>query len=231
MRRSHVIIIIAAVATSLASCASDNASVYIEGNVIPEQQDVGCSLTADGAQLTSGFYNVDFPSAYRVFPLYNNQLLSRATDVRADPNGILIRGAEVELQDLAGAPMDFGGLPNPFTIPASTFINSGDVGQPGRNVGELEVIPDPYRAFMAAGGRRGTIVITVKVFGRTNGNIDIQAGAWQWPVAICGGNCLFECLAADDTTEVLSCSPGQDFGSRVRRDIPGVINCLTTPAP
>ena len=216
MRRSHVIVPMFALLAALAGCAADNASVYIEGNIVPEKQDLGCTVSADGALLTAGFYNVDGEWPYVIHPLYNNQLLSRASDVRADPNGVLIMGAEIELQDIAGAPLALdASLPNPFTIPASTFIHSGDVGQPGQNVGEIQAIPEPYRAWLSANTQRGTIIISVKVFGRTNGNIDIQSGAWVWPVVLCGGDCLYQCLGPDDTTEVYSCNPGQDFTSVV----------------
>lgn len=223
MRRSQHLIILAALAAALTGCVADNASVYIEANIIPEQQDVGCSVTSDGTPLTSGYYNLDYPAGYRIFPLYRNQLLSRATDVRADPNGVLIQGAEVTLTDQAGTPLALAGVPNPFTIAASTFIHSGDVGQPGQAVGELEVIPDAYRSALIAAGAAGTILAKVKIFGRTSGNIDIQAGDWQWPINLCRDTCLFQCLGPDETTEVLACSPGQDFTSKVI--------CTTTPAP
>ncbi|NOY94310.1 MAG: hypothetical protein GXP55_24290 [Deltaproteobacteria bacterium] len=227
MRRSQVNVLMIVLATALAGCTADNASVFIEGDVIPEIQDVGCDVTVDGTLLTSGVYNIDLAAPYSIFPVYANQLLSRATDIRADPNGVQIMGAEIELQDQGGTPLDFPTLPNPFSIPTSTYVPSGDVGEPGRAVGELQIIPEVYRVSMPAEVRRAVILVSVKVFGRTNGNIDIQSGVWQWPVQLCGDGCLFECLGLDGT-EVVSCQPGQDFLTSVKRSIPGVITCAAT---
>ncbi len=220
--RRHSMVMIVLSASAWAGCVDDNNSIFIEGNVIPQQQEDTCSLTSDSDQLlTSGVYNVDIGGAYRVFPLYNNQLRNRASDTRSDPNGINVRSAEVELRAIDGQPVNFGGLPNPFTVPTSTFVPaSSDGTTPMRRVGEIEVIPTAYRDFLVSLAP-GTVVVGVRIFGQTNGDISVESADWQWTVDLCRGRCLVSCIAGDDE-EMPSCSVGQDFASQLNCDMRGL---------
>lgn len=212
MRFSLVAIMLA---LSLGGCVDDNVSVFIYGNIAPEIEDGTCTYSADsmtsisrgvwdlaGAQRYSGNYVVNLS--------VENQIQARASTVASEPNGVHIRGGEVTLRDLAGDPIAFAGLPNPFSVPASTYIQPAG-GPDGTSLGAVSVVvvPRDYGAsLLAAGNTDTTIVASVRLIGQTNGQIDIRTGEWDYPIAICS-NCLFGCPPAGDPG-VLACNPGQD---------------------
>ena len=52
------------------------------------------------------------------------------------------------------------------------------------------------------------IVLSVRLFGKTGGNIDVETGDWTWPVDVCQG-CLLAC-GGDGTTSSVQCHNFQD---------------------
>ena len=191
-------------------CNQDNVSFYIVGNIIPEEMEATCSLNPSGQLLTRGRYNtqVNLGEPYVVFPLYSNQLRARRGPVAANPNAVHITEAEVTLRDEAGQALDFGGLPNPFTVrTGSTFVPaSADGTTPGQSVGEVPAIPNVYQSAL---GTSGTVIAAIKVFGETTGDTDIETEEWLWPIDLCGGDCLFACPASMAGGGG-GCTPGQD---------------------
>lgn len=189
------------------ACTDVNPAFFIAGNIIPQEEDNLCALPTGGTLLTRGRYNVDFPGGYSVFPLYQNTGRTRNSDRSADPSGVHIRGAEVELQDAGGNPLSFGGLPNPFTVRTTTYVPSSSDGvSPGSQVGEIPVIPESYRPSLTPGA---TIIAAVKAFGETTGGIEVETDQWIWTIELCNGTCLFVC-PGPDADELGGCTPGQD---------------------
>ncbi len=222
MRPFVVLTFLIAAALAAGGCVdNDGASLYISGHVAPSGDD--CTLEAGNALVSRGVFNVESRFGYFAFPLYNNQLRSRGSDapLRTDPNGIHLQGAEVELQDAAGGLIDFGpGLPNPFSVPTSGFVPSTpQANAASQVVGNILAIPPAYAdvLFEQLGGEGGddaaaTVVIaSIRVFGETNGDVDVESDDWLWPIDVCRGTCLFQCISAEDVAESICCTPGQDF--------------------
>ena len=201
---------------ALSGCADDNISVYVRGNIAPEQSDDGCLYSASSSlYVTQGLWDITgsqrYSGEYKVNLAVVNQIRARASSVAAEPNGVHITGAEVTLRQLGGEPFGpgvLGGLPNPFSVPASAFISpAAGPGAPGLSTVTVVVVPVGYAAALIAQGvTETTIVGSIRLTGETSGHIDVRTGEWDYPIAICAG-CLFTCPpTADDA--LLACDPG-----------------------
>ncbi|MCS6799232.1 MAG: hypothetical protein NZ898_12015 [Myxococcota bacterium] len=195
----------------------DGPTLIIRGNAAPDDE---CEFKPDKL-VVRGIFDVGATNSYALHPVYVNQMRSRQADAppRADPNGIRIEGAEVELRDTAGAPLALGaGLPNPYTVMSGTFVPSISANSDGVAVGELEVIPAPYAGALPVGG---TVVIAVRVFGETLGGVDIESAEYLWPIDVCASDlsgptpvsCLL--LPPSDEVDIACCTCGNDFQCEV----------------
>src|SRR5688572_3708552 len=136
--------LIAALALSTGCDDSDNVSFFIAGAVNATAEMEGsadCTLSVESPFLTHGLYNPEHPLSgpYNVFPVYRNQVRTRTTDLNSDPNAVYLTEAEVELLSADGSRLDTGGLPNPFTVPTTTFVPSASAADPeaaGQAVGD-----------------------------------------------------------------------------------------------
>jgi hypothetical protein len=192
---------------------TDGPSVFVAGNAALEDD---CTVEADDPLLkfAPGTFNAQFGTSYTIFPWLQSQLVDRSnTGLSADPNWVILTGAEVELREPGGAVIAFGGLPNPFTVETSVTIPSTEnPNEPGRSVGALEVIPPAYaQAFDAMLGDAPDavmgVVASVLFFGETTGGVDVDVAPYTWPVTVCQGNCLLRC-----GTVPTSCTPCSDGG-------------------
>ena len=189
-------------------CSDANPSFYVQGQLLPQEDDGVCSYGGDTGFLLRGIYNVDFGGTYTLFPQYNNTARILATDFSADTSGIQVQGAEVSIQSAAGQLVPIAEGPNPFTIPTFSFVPASIDGiTPGQASGAIPVIPGAYSPSLIA---NNTYVIEVTVFGETVGGISVEAAPFTWVVEACGGTCLFDCFTPPADGGPL-CSLGQDF--------------------
>jgi hypothetical protein len=213
MRKSLVTVSLVSLIAGLGCVADDGPAFFISGNVAPDPG--SCTLSVGNDLYIRGVLDVSVGNGYLLQPLFNNQLVPRAADAppRANPNGVVIQGAEVEIQDAAGSAVDFGGLPNPFTVAATTYVpTSTGATSPGQEVGAFEVIPPAYVAALDGmvgtdPGSRILILVSFGAFGETTGGVDIEVSEFVWPIDVCR-NCLYLPAGPDD--EVGCCTPGQD---------------------
>jgi len=227
MRSTTSILVLCA--ALLGGCANTNdVSFFIAGHLAIEGTGADCTVKVDNDLILRGTLDVAAPcggrfaprTQYFLFPLYVNQTIDRESSgpLRADPNGVFVEGAEVELRNQGGQPLAFAG-PNPFTVMASSFVPSAEGTDEARAVGTLEIVPAAYGVELDSvlGGGDATIVASVTAFGHTNGDVSVETGEFLWPIDICHG-CLFqETPATADlmASTVLSCQPGQDALSQL----------------
>jgi hypothetical protein len=210
MRRS--LSLIAALAL-LAGCAPGDPGLVILNVVAPDEQ---CVYDVSNPQRSGGVWDLSLDASYGVALRVGNQLIdlgnSGATGVpRANPNLIDVQELEVEVRDSAGAPLDLGGLPNPYTVPAGGgLIPSGDGTTAGEGLSSADLIPQVYieslRPFVGS-----TIVVSFRAIGTTVGGSELVSSEFDYPIQLCS-ECLFGC-ATDDEGNALcapSCTPGQD---------------------
>ena len=197
---------------ALVGCVDDNVSVFISGNLAPMIEETTCAYDPGSTVfLSQGKLDVAFGGSYSVNPLINNQLQRRGVSGRAETNGIQLTRAEVTLEGLDGLPVDFGGLPNPFSVPTSVYIPPASSPEaPGTAAGTIVVMPTDYTLSLPiAAGSTTTITAAVRLVGRTLGDIDIETGEWIFPIEVCNG-CLLVCdIGPED--EPVACNAGQDF--------------------
>ncbi len=220
--RSFAVLVWCVALVSASGCETNNVSLYIAGNILPEAQESGCTVAPDGTlQVPNGILDLQelinsntgepLRRGYTVFPLYVNQLRPGRNPVGADPNGIHVTAAVVTLYDEGRRPLSLpGGLANPFTVATSTFVPSSD-----QSVGSVVAIPDAYRR--ALGGAEGTtIIVGVQPIAQTTGDTNVESEPWFWPVDICRG-CLIECTSPSaGAGDNIVCTPGQDVPTPVQ---------------
>lgn len=161
-----------------------------------------------------------------------NRFLNRGNYVyplMADTNSFNVQEAEIELRAIDGTPLDVGGLPSRFRVPASGFVPSAtDATTPGRGIVTVEIIPAVYGDALA--NTEVTIVAAIRLIGRTGGDSEQTTGEFEQPIQLCNEFCRFSCNVEEDGTPVaapvLSCFPGQDRQSL----IPGTLSACR-PAP
>ena len=231
--RSKVFLGMLALAGALGTgCADQNTiSFFIAGHALSESEGEGagarCMYSGESALALRGTLDVGLicagtsvetvpPRQYVLHPMYVNQIINRESSTpHADPNGVFVQGAEVELRATDGSALAVG-LPNPFTVTASDYVPSAGGTAESRSVGSLEIVPPLYGEALAAMGGNFTIVAAVTAFGQTNGEVDVESGEFLWPIDVCQG-CLFIELPPTDEGGVdsLPCEAGQDDAATV----------------
>ncbi|MCB9617245.1 MAG: hypothetical protein H6722_32845 [Sandaracinus sp.] len=197
---------------ALVGCVDDNVSVFVSGNLAPSIDESTCSYDPTSTALQSqGTLDVAFAGTFELHPAIQSQLQQRGRSGRPEPNGIYITRAEVTLEGLDGLAIDFGGLPNPFSVPMSVYVPpASSPTSPGSATGTIVAIPADYTVSLpVAPGTTTTVVASVRLVGKTLGDIDIETGDWVYPIEVCNG-CLLTCMP-DPEVELVTCNPGQDL--------------------
>lgn len=212
---------------ALAGCAPGNSGLIVGNVIAPDDQKVyavGNDALTSGVLDVNAYFDGYLNAGYQMHVRMLNQLVDLGNNgtsgvPMANPNLISVQQAEVELQDVGGAPLALG-LPNPFTVPAGgVVVPSSDGTTPGEAIAAFEVIPLVYRdALLGSGGT--TVVASVQAIGQTAGGAEVVAPPFTFPIQICDG-CLLRCSVNDDGTPVCqeSLTPGQDY---VQYDCGGV---------
>jgi hypothetical protein len=194
-----------------ASCVDDAVSLRVECAIIPETDDTGCVFDPAGSCLIEGRMNVAPGAAtyYQGAVRVTNALKARARDipVQSETNGIAITEFEVEVLNTAGGRITFDGLPNPFTIQTSGFIPVG-----GSGIAAGEFLPTGYvnqiRVAEGSDNPLGQVVVSLIVRGKTQGDVEVETAAWQWPIRLFSISVTDRsvCTVFDDAV----CNIGQD---------------------
>jgi hypothetical protein len=175
------------------SCSDNNQTIFIRQFQGIEAPD--CTLTNDptAKAIFGGRADLAITSSYIAYPLIGNQLESRgnAKQSVAEPNRVVVQGAEIELKGLDDSSL--AGI-GPFTVLATGTVDPAAAGStdPSYGVSSVQLIPpaigDSLRKnVLKTLGASVQIKATVKVFGRTLGNRDVESGPVDFPITICMG--------------------------------------------
>lgn len=187
---------------ALTGCADDYASVFITGVATPTVEEGGCTFDPN-THLLTGVYDVSggatgggLRAPYILALAVENSLFPRENALGAEPNGVFITDAVVTITDTNG-----GGTLDEYRVPASGYIAPG-----ATDVVTVEAITNTTP--IDAGS--SVLVLEISLIGHTQGEIDIETGAFRWPVSVCSG-CLYRCVdgEVDDTPGL--CTPGSNF--------------------
>ena len=199
---------------ALGSCVADSVSLRITCNVAPEDD---CTYEEGADCYGNGELNVnegDPPNvvgaqSYRAVLRVVNGLKPREREVPplSETNGIQIYQFEVRIKDSAGETLSLSGLPNPYTVPASGFIEPDEEGLVGS-----DLIPNAYIGALRTlhGGRtQTTINLSVIARGKTSGDVEVESAGWPWFINIRSVNpnaSAPQCIPVEESV----CTMGQD---------------------
>lgn len=170
-------------------CTDDGVSLHVICPIFPELEDNVCTYDPSGEGcLLDGLLNLAAPDpSYRMSLRVESGLKARAREVppMGEPNGIQLRSAEVELRLPSGERLGFdNGVGNPFEVVASGYIPPEGLGaitfvslRP-EHAAQL-ILPDAQPS-----ARYPQIVVAVKLKGKTNGDQEVIAGEYAWPVRL-----------------------------------------------
>lgn len=192
--------------TALGSCVDDSVSLRITCNMAPSDD---CEYAEGNECWVSGRLNLAIASSYRAVLRVTNGLKSREREVPplSETNGIQIYQLEIEVKDTAGNKIGFGRNPNPFTVPASGFIEPNSEGWVG---GEL--LPSTYvkeLVTLHTSGKVNTLSLSVLARGKTSGDVEVESGKWPWYISLASASSdpiKRECRPSEDDV----CAWGQD---------------------
>lgn len=124
---------------------------------------------------------------------------------RAEPNVLQLHSAEVSITTPGGGPILFDQmeppLPNPFLVSTNNSLFPATDGGVAHAIAAIEAIPVAYaeRLDRFAGD---TLLLELRVFGTTTGDVDVDLPVFLHTVTLCNG-CLTVCdgdLAAQNRT-------------------------------
>ncbi|HEX6244282.1 MAG TPA: hypothetical protein VFZ61_25370 [Polyangiales bacterium] len=160
----------------------DSVSLRITCNVVP---DTDCTYSESGLCWVKGQLNVSASAQstpYTAVLRLTNGLKPREREVPplSETNGIQIRQMEITIKDPAGNKPNLGSLPNPYTVPASGFIEPGSDGLVG-----ADLVPSAYvERLRALSGSMKTVSLSVFARGRTSGDVAVESGTWPWYISL-----------------------------------------------
>lgn len=208
------------------ACRDDNPAFFISGNIIGVPAETGCTFDPDGEVLLSGLFDKRFYDAlkddfffsqevrgYEAVLAVESALVALNSENATTSTGIFMETAEVWLQDEADQLLPLDGNPNPFTVAVNGFINAGSESARATQSVKVSVIPPEYGQLVPD----GPIVARVRILGRTQGGTKVESAYFRYRILVCDDLCTVGCLSDPTLDPVLSCLPGQDFGSSVRR--------------
>ncbi len=171
------------------SCTEDGTALHIECNVAPDVSDEGCVWDPGSSTCVfDGRLNIRSANSYFAgFKVVSGLKARRTTSPpRAEPNGVQLSEAEVQLRTPGGSPLPGlpEGLPNPYTL-----VSTGYVKPEGTGLMQVELLPPAYVQFLREQESdpktaRGQIVAAVTIRGVTDGQVEVETAPFLWPIRL-----------------------------------------------
>ncbi|MCA9583631.1 MAG: hypothetical protein KC416_17655, partial [Myxococcales bacterium] len=166
---------------------------------------------------TFGSADVAFMKQYWVHLGVFNTLIDRTTPASTDPNVLYVKRIEIEILDRNGASIPIPGLPNPYSLLVSEYIDSRMGANPGAGTVSSPGIPPAYMPAICnlinctdeENSEEDTIVLEISVIGETFGDVEVVSEPFIWPVRIRRGPSR-EYFPTGTVLVPPSCQPGQD---------------------
>jgi hypothetical protein len=171
---------LAALATG---CTDDGVSLHAICPIPPEIEEDACIFDpSSDVCVGEGVLNVSSATSYGMNLKVESGLKPRMRDVPvlAEPNGVQITQAEVELRVFNGDVIDFNDdkLPNPYLVAASGYADPQ-----GLAAVTVTIIGREYVDFFRDKSLT-QIVAAVKLHGITNGHEEVESGEFNWPIRL-----------------------------------------------
>lgn len=167
------------------ACVEDGASIHVICPIVPELEEDRCMYDPANACELAGAINLETVADYRVGLRIDSGLKARGSDVppRAETNRVALTSAKVEIRRTNGARLVMPGLKNPYEV-----VGAGSVPPGGSGIMSVGLIPFEYlqqlRENAASEDPLHQIVLSVRVRGITDGDVEVESGEWSWPVQL-----------------------------------------------
>jgi hypothetical protein len=163
---------------ALTGCVDEEPALVIS-SAVPYGSD--CLAKPGGeVELSQGNYDAFCGNNYYVAFEVWSYMISRADKdrPRAETNIVTFERAEVRLTAADGQK-----IASPFSVSATGTVSPGVANSPGKAIVFINVIPSEVAGSLP----EAVIVAKVKLFGKTNGDVDVETGTYQYPIRICLG--------------------------------------------
>lgn len=173
------------VPSAFGACVEDGASIHVICPIIPELQEGLCVYEPSNACELSGAVNLATVGTYSVGLRVDSGLKARGSDTppRAETNRVALTSAEVEIRRTNGAKLVMPGLKNPFNV-----VGAGTVPPGGSGIMSVGLLPSEYLEQLRENAQSEAplhqIVLAVRVFGITDGDVEVESNEWSWPVRL-----------------------------------------------
>lgn len=204
MRHPLLTLVLFSMAFTNVGCASDGSSLFITG--VAGLDDM--CIVDTSVNVTNAVVDVSLTDNLVIFPVFASQVRDRVSPNAANPSDMHVRWVDVRLEDLGGNTLNLG-LPNPFRVPTSVFIDGFmGTGEVSTGSGAVQVLPPGYADAVAA-APGGSVLAALRPVGRTNGGILVEGNYdFHYQILSCTG-CLSRCAMGDEEP-VVPCTPGQN---------------------
>ena len=233
----HVVSLVAAglaLGVVMPACADNNQTVFIRGFLAPSanRQNGICVYSDDPQQpqLFGSRMDVGITDSYFGVILFGNQLNPRGDSLnnRAESNRVQIFGGVVRVTNPDGS------LIREFTSSSVGFADPQQNNAPDYGVMGMVVVDAPTKDLLVGALPNRTvsktIIINVKIFGKSLGGEDVESGEFHQPMEVCNGclvdfssgneetskvqpNCLKPLAAGGGGGAIKPCFSGQDEGT------------------
>jgi len=228
--------VLAALSGGLLGCTENNVTLFVQGIPAPiVEEECIVANSADAPMLFSGVLDKGIARAgYTNVLLIGNQLAPRgnAATLRPESSRVQFYEAEVTVFNFQGVEFPT----TPYRVPVSGFVEPATGTQPSYGLVEITMIDSATAELIAVDPlqlitlpeQQETVVVRVKVFGTTLGGLEVETGAWDFPVRVCqsyrsADGAVLPCLSCDPNGQTISadaeesedenrpCNAGQDI--------------------
>lgn len=226
-------------ALSASACADSESTLYI-AYAIPADEQCVASPQSD-VYIPEGSLDTLLAQSYGAFLVVHNEIVEQGDPNRpkTETSRVIIYDSEVSVED------PVTGYTTDYSWPLSGFVPEGPDGQGVVSVLMLDnASVQQIRDSLAVGEVR-PVLVTVKIFGRTTGGIELETPEWTFTIGL--GACInVDCSAEwgeeNDAGEFEACSkeaepievchPGQDVAVPCNA-VPAAVatTCCGAPSP
>ncbi|MBN1655560.1 MAG: hypothetical protein JXA30_17465 [Deltaproteobacteria bacterium] len=198
---------------ALAACV-DEAPALVVVNAIPLDEDC-VAKTGEDIVRSRGRYDVFCGTSYLVpFEVWSYMVARGDPErPRAETNVAQFDRAEVQLL----TPDDATIVPT-FSVPVGGSLLPGDGTDPGKAVVWVELIPAKAVSELPQPDEYSQIVAQVQLFGKTNGDVEVETGEFRFPIDLCDRcytyfvhECMWDAFDLQALDDVEGCQDGGGY--------------------
>ncbi len=186
------------------SCAENGVTIFVKGVIAVRPPECIAKASSDVVLQAQIFFDAALTGSNTVFLLVGSEMIGRGDPKtsRAEPNRVQIYQAEVELQDSAGNPLF---STSKYTVPTFGMIDPTASADATYGLVSVDLVPTSIGGLLATAGKATkfgdpgrSILISVRLFGRTLGGTEVESRPISLPAKACFGCTVLFSADAED---------------------------------